>query len=668
MSLFRKLVGVFQAAGLSIRKRLLGGLPALYVEDVFATSVWAGNNGTGAQTIVNGVDLATYGGMVWAKNRNATGSYVDYYLADSERGVSNVLASNLQDGEQSAPNTFTSFNTDGFSQGNGSVFNVDRNVVAWTFRKQPKFFDIVTYTGNGNNRTIPHNLGSAPGCMIVKSISAAGTPWLVWHRSLTNPTLAYLALNQTATRNEAATYWNSTSPTASVFSVGTSNDVNQNGTTYVAYLWAHNAGGFGLTGNDNVISCGTFNTDSGGNCAVTLDWEPQWMLYKPANNATNWQLVDNMRGITADKGANVLAPNTDAAEQNLFGYNGVFNVNSTGFTGTSNGFYASRTYIYIAIRRGPMKVPTVGTSVFEIVARSGNNTGTTVGTSVTADATIIKCRSTISGSPFPLWADRLRGAPYFRIDGDQAEATSTALLQANPWDVQAGVKVGTGGSSTNATNANGQTYINYLFERAPNFMDVVCYTGVNSGSQSLAVSHNLAATPEMIVIRNRAGSDWFVYTTPTGTANRLLLDRDNASSATSLVSAVSSSTFTVTSAGGGNVNANTYLAFLFGTCAGVSKVGSYTGTGALQTIDCGFTSGARFVMIKRTSSTGEWYFWDSTRGITSGNDPYLLMNQAGTEVTGTNYVDTVSTGFQVTAAASAEINQNGGTFIFLAIA
>jgi hypothetical protein len=60
--------------------------------------------------------------------------------------------------------------------------------------------------------------------------------------------------------------------------------------------------------------------------------------------------------------------------------------------------------------------------------------------------------------------------------------------------------------------------------------------------------------------------------------------------------------------------------------AGVSKVGSYTGTGTTLSIDCGFTAGARFILIKRTDSTGDWYVWDTARGIIAGNDPYLLLN------------------------------------------
>ena len=100
----------------------------------------------------------------------------------------------------------------------------------------------------------------------------------------------------------------------------------------------------------------------------------------------------------------------------------------------------------------------------------------------------------------------------------------------------------------------------------------------------------------------------------------------------------------------------------------MSKVGSYTGTGTTQVINCGFTSGSRFVLIKRTDDIGDWYVWDSARGIVAGNDPYLLLNSTAAEVTGTDYVDTAASGFEISSTAPAAINANGGSFIFLAIA
>jgi len=117
-----------------------------------------------------------------------------------------------------------------------------------------------------------------------------------------------------------------------------------------------------------------------------------------------------------------------------------------------------------------------------------------------------------------------------------------------------------------------------------------------------------------------------------------------------------------------NTNGATYVAYLFATVAGVSKVGSYTGTGTTNQINCGFTGGARFVLIKRTDSTGDWYVWDSARGIVAGNDSYLLLNSTAAEVTNTDYVDTYSAGFEISSTAPAAINANGGSFIFFAVA
>ena len=101
------------------------------------------------------------------------------------------------------------------------------------------------------------------------------------------------------------------------------------------------------------------------------------------------------------------------------------------------------------------------------------------------------------------------------------------------------------------------------------------------------------------------------------------------------------------------------------TCAGVSKVGSYSGTGATQTISCGFTGGARWVMVKRTDSTGDWYVWDTARGMVAGTDPYLFLNSTAIEVNANN-VYTTGVGFQI-VGTGAGINASGGSYIYLAI-
>jgi hypothetical protein len=220
---------------------------------------------------------------------------------------------------------------------------------------------------------------------------------------------------------------------------------------------------------------------------------------------------------------------------------------------------------------------------------------------------------------------------------------------------------------------SGISLANYLFQRAPGFFDEVCYTG--TGSYPLVINHNLGAMPELIIFKTRNTTDyWWTYAKPIiqpqpfWYQNYIALNSTaaRAGDITSFTAEPTSTSITASAYFSGY--AINYVVYLFATVAGVSKVGSYTGTGALQTVDCGFTTGARFILIKRTDSTGDWYVWDSARGISSGNDPYFLLNTTGAEVTSTNYVDTDATGFKVTAAAPAALNASGGTYIFLAIA
>lgn len=129
-----------------------------------------------------------------------------------------------------------------------------------------------------------------------------------------------------------------------------------------------------------------------------------------------------------------------------------------------------------------------------------------------------------------------------------------------------------------------------------------------------------------------------------------------------------SSVFSVGTGTSVNASGSPYVAYLFASVPGVSKVFSYTGNGSSQTINCGFTAGARFVLIKRTDLADDWYVWDSARGIVAANDPHLSLNSAAAEVTTDDSVDTASTGFVVNQVAATNINVTSGTYIGLAIA
>jgi hypothetical protein len=555
------------------------------------------------------------------------------------------------------------------SSDNGTNENAT-TYASWTFRKAAKFFDICTWTGSGANRTISHNLGSVPGCIIVKRTDTTGD-WQVYHRSLANT--EYMVLNSTAAKATGATRWNSTTPTSTVFSLGTDATVNASGGTYVAYLFAHDAGGFGDSGNDSVVSCGSY-TGNGSTTGptVTLGWEPQWLLIKLAQGTGSgyWVLYDTMRGVPVGSGSKVLYPNVSDAEADTSSW-GNIDILPTGFQIKGTDVYVnqnSNTYIYIAIRRGPMKTPTDATKVFGLNARTGTGAAATVTGGQLADSVLIKNRGAAVGD---LFAARLTGTGYLETSSTATEvAAGTTILQANPWDVMDGAKVGT---TSTITNASANTFINYLFRRAPGFFDVVAYTGTNTAGQN-AVPHNLGAVPELIIYKARTGATnvaWYVYSAGIGINYYLLLNGSNAKTNFSLsngVSPTSSNFYTTPGDSATSATGYTYIAYLFASCPGVSKVGSYTGTGTTLNIDCGFTAGARFVLIKRTDSTGSWYVWDTARGIVSGNDPYLLLNSTAAEVTNTDYIDPLSSGFQISSTAPAAINANGGSFIYLAVA
>ena len=626
---------------------------ANYIEDVFSTWLYTGNGST--QTITNGIDLSTKGGLVWSKSRSNVENNV---LLDTIRGPNNILVSNSTAAGSTSGTPYVTATTTGYSIGtsNNQINGSGLTYASWTFREQPKFFDVVTYTGTGANTTIAHALGSVPGSIFVKRTDTTGA-WQVYHRSLANT--EYMVLNTTAAKATGATRWNSTTPTSTVFSLGTDATVNASGGTYVAYIFAHDAGGFGLTGTDNVISCGSFEN----NATVNLGWEPQLVLFKRTDSAEDWIIQDSMRGFFGTFDARVLYPNLSNAEGEFGG--GIKIPNATGFT----TYNFSGTHIYIAIRRGPMKVPTSGTSVFEPITRAGTSADATVSlSSVRPDVVISKYRSGSLGSGEPAWFDRLRGPNKFLASSSSAvenSANTDTLLAFLNQSYTLGADAGAG-----VINFGSQNYVNYALTRAPSFMDEVCYTGTGSAR---TVTHNLGAVPDLLIFKNRivAGRYWAVYSANRGVANALALNQTNAEfSGTSSWNgtAPTSSVFTVNTHTSVNESGATYVAYLFATCAGVSKVGSYTGTATTLQVDCGFTAGARFVLIKRTDSTGDWYVWDSARGIIAGNDPYLLLNSTAAEVTSTDYVDTYSAGFEISSTAPAAINANGGTFIFLAIA
>jgi hypothetical protein len=629
-----------------------------YIEDVFSTWLYTGTGAT--QIITNGIDLAGKGGLFWIKRRNAADAS---NLLDTVRGTNSVLSTEYTNAAQTAASWSISsfaFNSNGASwSGSGASNNNSAGTYAsWTFREQTKFFDIVTYTGNGTQgRSVSHNLGSAPGFMIVKRTDGVDN-WRTYHRSLGGT--KFMSLDTTAAAATANTLWNDADPTSTVFYLGNDNSVNASGGTYIAYLFAHDAGGFGLSGSDNVITCGSFTTDGSGDASVTLGYEPQWVMQKRSDSTNNWYIADNMRGMSV-QGSRGLFPNLTDSEETTD--QGVVRTNATGFTANR---IANATYVYVAIRRGPMKVPTTGTSVFFPTAWTGTSTTRVTTTGFVTDLNISRMRNNFSSASNlgAYWVNRLTGpSPYLRSNSTSAEVTQTDGLTS--FASNTAVTFGAD-SSVQAWNFD-NNYANYSFKRAPSVMDVVCDTGTGVGR---TINHNLGVVPELMIRKRRnSTSNWCVY--PNDITQVLFLDATNSfgtNGATYWNSTTPTSTvFSIGTNTDVNASGGTYITHLFATCPGVSKVGSYTGNGTTQTINCGFVAGARFVMVKATNTTGNWVFVD-TNGINTGNDRALYMNNADIEISAYDWIDIDGTGFIVNETAVIAANTNGVNYIFLAIA
>lgn len=313
---------------------MIGQGGGLRVESAFATTLYT-ENGT-AQKIA--IPFAP--DLIWLKSRNTVNGN---YLFDRIRGNSNKLESNTPNAQVAFSNGSGSLLSDGFLAGTNAN---GQTMASWSFRRTKRFFDVVSYTGNGAaTRQIPHNLGIEPGIIIVKSILNS-SQWFVYHRSLGSS--FYLILNTTAGAEGSASLWGGSNPNSVTFGVtgsgADSSFPNATNISYIAYLFAHDPSAQGI------INCGSYiGNGSSTGPLVSLGWEPQWLLIKSRNSQVqDWSIQDNKRGASGTKF--VLRPNTNDSESNLsvdFLPSGFQIKNSLAIHNVSGG-----NYIYMAIRKG----------------------------------------------------------------------------------------------------------------------------------------------------------------------------------------------------------------------------------------------------------------------------------------------------------------------------
>ena len=329
-------------------------------------------NGTG-QSITG---LGFKPDLLWCKMASSSQLH---FLFDSQRlndrgtPTPNYLTSSANSAEQddqTAGNTnpiITSFDNDGFTLGtSGSGPNDNtRTYVTWAWKANGgttstnttgtisstvqantnSGFSIVTYTGTGTAATIGHGLGKAPEWIVVKNRDQADD-WAVYH--IFNGNTHYATLNDGSGKADN-TYWNDTTPTTSVFSVGTDHKVNASTEKYVAYCWA------GVEGFSSFGGWTTASDDVKGPF-IHCGFKPKFVMIKMMQTGDGWGILDSVRNTYNPRNTMVQANTTSANSTSVY-----YDVDflSTGFQVTTSNAQHNHPsydpYIYMAFADVPAK-------------------------------------------------------------------------------------------------------------------------------------------------------------------------------------------------------------------------------------------------------------------------------------------------------------------------
>ena len=315
----------------------------------FNTVLYTGNGGTQS---ITGVGFKP--DWIWQKERSSTSYHV---LTDAVRGNTKQLFSNDPYQDATSSNYITSFDSDGFGQGTNNDTNQNSETyVAWNWKAGESAssnsdgsitssvsanttagFSIVSYTGTGSNATVGHGLGAVAKCIIFKD-RVASSDWRMYHVGVGNT--AALTLNNSNAKQTNSVFFQDTTPTSTVFSLGTGTDVN-NTNAFIAYCFTDVKGysKFGsYTGNGNAD--GPF---------VYTGFKPAFIMLKKTSDTANWMIHDTKRiGYNVDN--NNLKPNTaevEATADTLDILSNGFKLRTSG-SGENNG-----DFIYMAFAEAP---------------------------------------------------------------------------------------------------------------------------------------------------------------------------------------------------------------------------------------------------------------------------------------------------------------------------
>jgi len=363
--------GYLALCSANLEEPTIGPNSTTQADDHFNTALWTGNGGT---QNITGVGFQP--DWIWHKNRS---NALTSGLTDSSRGLTKQLASNSTGADQNTDDGITAFGTDGFSLGAGteqySSNTDDHTYVAWNWKANggttvtndasstsvgdtdsviqantDAGFSIVTYTGfsgSSGTATVAHGLGVAPEIIIHKSRTRTSAWWTQAPKFLTNAS-HFLALNETATPYNLASYGTMSAPTSSVFSINGVDGVGGESANYIAYCF-HSVEGYSKIGS--VVGNG--NADG---AFVFTGFRPAFILVKCITATNDWFMYDTVRD-TFNVVENILAANLANAESGVVTASRNMDILSNGFKarGSDGANLSTKTHIYIAFAEAPFK-------------------------------------------------------------------------------------------------------------------------------------------------------------------------------------------------------------------------------------------------------------------------------------------------------------------------
>jgi hypothetical protein len=671
--------------------------------------------GTGATLAITGV--AFQPDMVWVKNYGTSG--YNHCLQDSVRGPSSNLNILYPDGTfaqstNTGSNYFNSLNSDGFTVASSAYFGASSNsYVAWSWKaggaptatnaaaagSVPTLgsvmvdgtastsalagtlavmkisanttlgLSIIQY--NGGTGTLPHELGVTPRLIIQKNQDATN-PWYTYiPPGVIDANYNYLELNTTATLGQTS----STAPTSTTF-----NPVSTDTGPFIAYAFADKAGFCKI---DKYTGNGSENGP-----IIQTGFQPAFILIKNTSAAENWEMFDDKRSVTNPRDdvifANLnYAEYTNQSQKKINFLEDGFQIAGTDGSVNGNG----NILLYIAFAADPSTTTPSLADSFSAVLNTSPTTNQAIAAGFTPDIAWIKGATTSPTS----WGqyDTIRGdGEVLQSDNDQAEYDYSGHPSGD-----LGMKFTSTGYTTppvtndNINNSSGD-FINYFWKAGGGLgsintdgtissivsanqaagISIVKFS--SSSSNSTTVGHGLGAIPQLVIAKRLDSTgNWAVMAPVLGNGYTLLNTDGSYQGADASIwnnTAPTSSVFTTAGGSGTFFNAGNFIAYLFTSITGFSKIGSYVGNNPTAvSVNVGFNPD--FLIFKNTTNGTDWLVYDKQRSPTGNYDEYIYLNLTDAQgTTGGNWVTPTATGFTTNSSGGSLVNESGSTYLYVA--